>query len=265
MTYPHEHLGLTDPIPLQDALLLGLQLADCPKAELWVDGRHLPTAPLGCGDMTFYDLRLDTQAYLESPVDHLQLYLPLKALNGVAEESNLARVDTLDLPLGVGRADPIVAHLGACLLPALHEADQIDPLFADSVAVALCTHLLTRYHGARFTAPVRGRLAAWQLRRAMELLASDLAGAVSIPELARECNLSAAYFTRAFRASVGAPPHRWLQMRRIERVKALLLRSSEPLAQIAIQCGFGDQSHMTKVFTRYVGIGPGAWRRRRRD
>ena len=265
LTYPHENLGLTSPIPLQPALLLGLQLRDCPKAELWVDGRHVPTKPLSEGDMTFYDLRMDTVAYLESPVDHLQLYLPLKALNNLAQECNLARVDTLDLPLGLGRSDAIVAHLGACLLPALHEQNRIDPLFADSVAVALYTHLLTRYNGAKFSDAERGRLAGRQVRRAKELLDANLSGDMSITELARQCDLSVGYFTRAFRAAVGAPPHRWLQTRRVERVKSLLQASDHSLAEVALMSGFGDQSHMTKVFTRYVGVSPGEWRRQYRD
>jgi AraC-like DNA-binding protein len=215
--------------------------------------------------MTFYDLRMDTVAYLESPVDHLQLYLPLKALNTLAQECNLARVDTLDLPLGLGRSDAIVAHLGACLLPALHEQNRIDPLFADSVAVALYTHLLTKYNGAKFSDAERGRLAGWQVRRAKELLDANLSGEMSITELARQCDLSVGYFTRAFRAAVGAPPHRWLQTRRVERVKSLLRASDHSLAEVALMSGFGDQSHMTKVFTRYVGVSPGEWRRQYRD
>src|SRR3981189_3262892 len=184
MTYPHENLGLTSPIPLQPALLLGLQLRDWPKAGVWVAGRRVPTQPLSEGDMTFYDLRMDTVAYLESPVDHLQLYLPLKALNTLAQECNLARVYTLDLPLGPGRADALVAHLGACLLPALHEQNRIDPLFADSVAVALYTHLLTKYNGAKFSDAERGRLAGWQARAMLAVFDELPSGEMSLTEVA---------------------------------------------------------------------------------
>src|SRR4030088_2838102 len=83
---------------------------------------------------------------------------------------------------------------------------------------------------------------------------------MSITALARQCDLSVGYFTRAFRAAVGAPPHRWLQTRRVERVKSLLRARDHSLAEVALMSGFGDQSHMTKVFTRYVGVSPGEWR-----
>jgi AraC-like DNA-binding protein len=43
----------------------------------------------------------------------------------------------------------------------------------------------------------------------------------------------------------------------------MLLRDREmPLADVAITCGFADQSHFTRMFTRFVGVSPGAWRRR---
>jgi AraC family transcriptional regulator len=45
----------------------------------------------------------------------------------------------------------------------------------------------------------------------------------------------------------------------------LLQASDHSLAEVALMSGFGDQSHMTKVFTRYVGVSPGEWRRQYRD
>jgi AraC family transcriptional regulator len=39
------------------------------------------------------------------------------------------------------------------------------------------------------------------------------------------------------------------------------LSSTLPLADIALICGFGDQSYFTRIFTRSVGASPGAWRR----
>jgi AraC family transcriptional regulator len=37
-----------------------------------------------------------------------------------------------------------------------------------------------------------------------------------------------------------------------------------PLAEIALDCGFSEQSHFTRTFTRMVGTSPGEWRRQRR-
>ena len=60
-------------------------------------------------------------------------------------------------------------------------------------------------------------------------------------------------------------PHQWLQHRRLERAKQALEKSSASLSAIAVDCGFADQSHFTRTFSRAVGVSPGAWRRAKRE
>jgi AraC-like DNA-binding protein len=107
----------------------------------------------------------------------------------------------------------------------------------------------------------RGGLAPWQARRAKELLNANLDGKLPLSQLAEECGLSTRHFARAFRQSTGVPPHRWLLSRRVERAKELLHDAALSLAEIALACGFADQSHFTRTFTTLVGLSPGLWRR----
>lgn len=108
---------------------------------------------------------------------------------------------------------------------------------------------------------VVGGLAPWRERRAKALLANDLLRRLTLPQVAAECRLSVAHFTRAFKISVGITPHAWLQHRRIDHAKSLLSKTPLSLSQIAASCGFSDQSHFTKVFSRLVGQTPGCWKR----
>jgi AraC-like DNA-binding protein len=62
---------------------------------------------------------------------------------------------------------------------------------------------------------------------------------------------------------MGIAPHNWLLTRRIEVAKEQLRSSQLSLSDVALACGFADQSHFTRVFTRMVGVSPGAWRRAR--
>ncbi|WP_345774973.1 helix-turn-helix transcriptional regulator [Sinorhizobium sp. K101] len=55
--------------------------------------------------------------------------------------------------------------------------------------------------------------------------------------------------------------YRWLLRERITRARTLLLESDAALSEVAISCGFSDQSHFTRVFSSIVGTTPGAWRR----
>lgn len=107
----------------------------------------------------------------------------------------------------------------------------------------------------------RGGLAPWQEHRATEMLEARLDGQVGIAELAKACGLSPSHFAHAFRRSTGMPPHHWLQHRRIDFARDLLKRTTMPLADVALACGYANQSHFGRVFTSLVGTSPGAWRR----
>jgi transcriptional regulator GlxA family with amidase domain len=48
---------------------------------------------------------------------------------------------------------------------------------------------------------------------------------------------------------------------RIRRARELMLATDRSLAEIALETGFSDQPHFTRVFSRLIGAGPGAWRR----
>jgi AraC-like DNA-binding protein len=76
--------------------------------------------------------------------------------------------------------------------------------------------------------------------------------------------MSTAYFTKAFKNTVGIPPYGWHLRQRITRSASLLHDQKLTLAQIATECGFSDQSHYTKAFRRLIGITPGRWRRKLR-
>lgn len=112
---------------------------------------------------------------------------------------------------------------------------------------------------------VGGRgLAPWQVKLALGLMSRDLGAGVSAEELASVCGLSRSYFIRAFKVSMGTPPHRWLVRQRIRRAEELLQGTDESISFIAASCGFADQSHLTRTFRASRGSSPAAWRRRRR-
>jgi AraC-like DNA-binding protein len=107
-------------------------------------------------------------------------------------------------------------------------------------------------------------LSRWQERRAKSYLNRNLGTRVSNAEVAAVCGLSQNYFVTAFRKRTGETPHACLTRYRVERAKELL-GGTMGLADVALSCGFSDQSHLTRVFRKHTGVGPGSWRREQRD
>lgn len=256
------NFGRTAPIPREDAYLIALQLRACHDHDLFFDGRKVRPKDFFAGVTSIYDLRRDPVADMRDPGHSLMFYMPRYALDSVTSEGGAPRLGDLRDQPGVGIDDPVVRHLLSALLPAVAKPDQAHALFLDHVALALMVHVAQAHGGLDVMRRLpRGGLARWQELRAKEVMSSNLSEEISLNRLADECGLSVRHFARAFRQSTGVPPHRWLLKHRVDRAKELLSIRALRLADIALTCGFADQSHFTRVFTALVGASPNAWRR----
>jgi AraC-like DNA-binding protein len=159
----------------------------------------------------------------------------------------------------IGFSNDELGHAFQQLAAELAAPEEPLPLFTEGWAMQALAYV------ARATRPLQRRrscgLAPWQLHRAKETMRSDPSENLPISAIAKACKLSSSHFTRAFKVSTGVPPHRWLVEMRVESARELLLKSKAPLAEIAYTCGFADQSHMSRIFSRVMGMSPGAWRR----
>jgi AraC-like DNA-binding protein len=252
----------SDPTVPDDAFALCSRLKN-QKARIWVDGRAWDKSGFK-GETSVYDLRSEILLRFEDPVDILFMYVPRRALIEIADQEGATGVD-FNVEAGKNFADPIMAHLGACLLPLLDCPSEANGLFIEHLATAIQAHFLAHYvTKSRLPRPSRSGLTARQLRIAKQALYENLDGSTPLRSVAQECGLSPSHFARAFAISVGQPPHQWLLEQRVDRARQLLGDSTLPLSEIAIRCGFADQSHFTRVFSAKTGLAPGRWRRVRR-
>jgi len=257
--------GPTSPIPAEDAYMVVLQTGQRSYRELWLEGKSVRTEPLNAGEVALHDLRRRPVFKMYTPIDSLNFYIPRHALDTCADDANTRRIEELRFTPGIGINDKILAALASVLMPAFEHPDDVSQLFVDHVTSAIVAHLAHSLGGMKERERrAHGGLAPWQERRAKEYVDANLDGDMSVMLLARACGLSTKHFSRAFRQSTGLAPHQWLLQRRIDKAKQLL-RGALSLADVALTCGFADQSHFTRVFTRAVGLSPGQWRRAHRQ
>jgi AraC-like DNA-binding protein len=253
--------GLCGEFAREDAYIVSLKLREYLDCEYWERGKCVTKINVRPGSTYLYDLKHDPRFVIDKPFHSLHFHVPAAALNGIAEQYGARRVGQIDCQFGTGFRDEAVYHIGASLLEGLRRPTEANQLFVDHMMLALTAHVAQAYSELRNAEPLSGGLAPWQVKRACERLEADLAGKLTLEDVAAEVGISASHFSRAFRASVGLPPHQWLLRQRIGAAKQLMTVSSLSLAEIAIAAGFANQSHFTRVFSTLVGVSPGVWRR----
>ncbi|GAA0554498.1 AraC family transcriptional regulator [Actinomadura livida] len=180
------------------------------------------------------------------------LYPPVDVVTGVAADLG-ARPGTPAFP------DPVLDDPAAAeMLRAVHRAgEKGDALAASTLLRTALAGLLTRH------ARVRGHRASAAVppavREARDILHANLVDPPSLDRLAEAVGTRPFPLLRAFRDTVGLPPHAYLNQVRVRAARALLDEGLPP-ADVAARTGFADQAHLTRHFKRTLGVPPGAYR-----
>lgn len=163
--------------------------------------------------------------------------------------------------------DPVLEHLTRALLAEMRGGGLSGPLLVESLATATIARIdslspppipLPAIPPPSSAGP---QLSSQSLARVLEYIDANLAQPVSLEELAGVAHTSIFHFSRLFKKSTGRSPHQFLVHKRIEKAQSLLTTNSHlSLAEIALACGFYDQSHMNHHFRRHLGQSPAALR-----
>ena len=142
------------------------------------------------------------------------------------------------------------ADLAAVLIGAFDGA--IEPLRAQAIVWSVARAL---WRAARCDGGAPRATDAMALRRAREYLDVHCARVVRAGELEAISGLSRFELCTQFKRRFGTTPYRYLLMRRLDAVRARLQRGDR-LSEVAFDCGFADQPHLTRVFKAAVGLTP---------
>lgn len=247
-----------------EAVALIYQVNESGPHDLWLGGKHRRVGPVSAQAVQMLDLDQAGHSRHGAQLDSVNIHIPVAALRRLGPECDYVNNPRPAMRPDWSTRDPFISSLMPALLWTLEEGNELDQLVKEHLFSSLLTHLATAYGAAEVRQRSRpSTLTPRQLNRAKQLLGDDLTRAVSLAEIARECQLSPWHFSRTFKAATGTSPFAWRAQVRVDTAKALLRNGDMPLADVAARCGFADQSHFTRTFSRCVGIPPGSWRRHR--
>ncbi|HET7804957.1 MAG TPA: AraC family transcriptional regulator [Pseudolabrys sp.] len=106
---------------------------------------------------------------------------------------------------------------------------------------------------------MRGGLSGWQRKRVLEFIEEHLSETISLSTLSALAQLSTYHFARAFKRTLGMPPHRYHMNRRVEHAKTLLADRS--VTEVALAVGYAETSSFSSGFRRATGLSPTEFRR----
>ncbi len=210
--------------------------------------------------MSFVPADMPLWSRIEKPgqLRHLDLHFDIDTLSrrlGEDLDEDVLSTPRLDF------TDNRIHGLARLIAQECMEPDSRHDLYGDGLMLALFIDLMKLGR----TPPMRrSALSPRQLRRVQGFIEENCLRNIRMQELADLTELSQSYFSHAFKAATGLPPHQWHMKVRMKRVQDMLARTELPLTDIAASAGFADQAHFTRAFRRACGVTPAAWRRTHR-
>ena len=222
---------------------------------------HLCTVPQSGVHM--YPGGVPFSVRLLDELDSMHVYLRRAVIEEVAGEMAAGDPCRIEIPPSITSDDPVLVSMMNAVHHALGEEDFATAIYVDYLARALAVHLVRRYSGVRLRETRLGVLGA-DVARAIDFMRAHLDKPITLDMLADAVGRSPSHIGRQFREKLGQAPHSYLIAMRLDQARMLLKTTARPIAEVAVECGFSHQEHMTRLFRRRFGTTPAAYRRSRR-
>lgn len=239
------------------------------QGKLWMDENQRLSCrgfEIHCGDLFLRPLHTATpearwHGISPEPVHSLHIHLDPPLFDRAIEE--LADRDPARITLveHAGFSDPLLWQIGLTLRNELKNPSAMSALYAQTTAQMLVVHLLRHYATNHVVVKEHQQgLTMKQMKRVTKYVQANLTKDLTLEDLAEQTGYSPYHFARLFRQVSGDTPHQFVIRQRVKEAQHLLRNTDLPIAQIAVETGFTHQSHLTRVFKRFVSTTPKAFR-----
>lgn len=191
----------------------------------------------------------------------LHIVINPNLLGRVAIETECFNPDRIELLPVLKTHDSQIEQLAHLFLSEMQKNCFGGRLYLESLTNVLVIHLLRKYcvFEPVFRKYTNG-LAPYKLRKTIDYIHADLDRDLSLDVMAKQIEMSRCYFASQFKQAMGISPHQYVNQQRVKKAQQLLRQKKRSLAEIALLCGFANQSHFNKVFRKYVGTTPKTYR-----
>ena len=197
------------------------------------------------------------------PDDSLIFLINPYFLHQIAEQNGFQNSDELELQPVLNQSDSQLHNLVALFRQEIDAERSEGRMYQESLTNILGIHLLRHYCIFNPQSSLyRGGLPKYKLKQVIDYMNDRLADDISLSELADWAKMSQSHFSTLFRQSTGKSPYKFLLQQRLIRAKELLLNTNMAIADIAIDVGFYDQSHLSRHMKRTHGVSPRQLRQR---
>ena len=228
------------------------------QAERRLNGK-LKQYAHGNGRVDIIPAFLDHWTNWDREVEFSVIAISPTLLNQTAQE--LTRRETELIPQ-CSIDDPVIGQLALALKTEIQTGCLSGRLYGESLGTALAARLAGNYAVSKPLVEFKASgLSRSQLKQVIDYMRANLSQDLSILDLATLTGMSKSHFSRSFKQSVGIAPYQYLVQQRVERAKRLLKQRSLPISDIALDCGFANQTHLTKVFRQMTGTTPKAYQK----
>lgn len=243
--------------------LIVLPIAGQLSTNFSPDGLTTKRHTCRAGHISIYPAGTSTQCNIETEQNYRYACLQVKADAFNQAVSAVNDSDNVSLAPKFGLSDPFIEQILHQIGNGMDSTSPLDHLYVDTLSNTLMVHLLRHYcDRTQEISSYEDGLSKAQLHRVLDYIQSHLAQEIKLADLAALSGMSQYYFCRLFRQSMDIAPYQYVIQQRVEWAKRLLRQPQRmAIADIALECGFSNQSALSKHFRKITGITPNAYRK----
>jgi AraC family transcriptional regulator len=219
-----------------------------------IDGRH-KTSLFSQGDVIVNPCGFFAAPSWSEQVELLLLGIDPIFVSRIAEQMN--HRGNLELIPRFHFRDELLRQLIFGLIAEFEQDIPPNLVYAESLTHTLLAHIV-RHYSVAGSKPIQMKagLSARKLALVIDYINDNLSEELSLEALADLVGISPSYFMTLFKKSTGLAPHQYIITHRIAKAKMLLTHTKLSIAEVAVNTGFADQSHLTRLMRRHIGLTP---------